>query len=540
MSDLQPTTQPQPESFSIYIPFGKTEKNDDGSLSVWGRATQEIQDGQGETMDYGTSLPYWKRRMEEMQKLTDGNSLMPIREMHNPYAAGKAIQIDPIDGEKAVDICSKIYDPVTIKKIQEHVLNGYSVGGKYVRRWRDGDGIRYTADPHEISVVDVPAVPTAKFTLFKSADAPDAQTPALEKSQEDSSIAEQTQAIQELTTFLKAEQNDQETKLKALGERVGISRREGSPLTAPKDYPDDPSEYGDPANYNFPVDQPRHVQAVGRFNGGTGKEQYSLRERHAVGRRIARLASRFGTHHTYDRTNQKIVTEQEKTMNKTELTALLDSMKSLRDGVEDKEAFDGILAKMSALDIPKDPSTPITIENTPVKTPGATIMKAEDKPAPATASSTTDSEPTSTATTPPAPKKEPDDAMKALDAKLNKMAEANTKMAEAIVKLADLTMSKADAADPINDLNSIITSEMTKRMPLAGDEVIKSLETTDPYAFQKALRAARGKDTENDPFASREAMNDVNTKLRKATIDELTARGFTALNMAANVMPLPQ
>ena len=227
-------------------------------------------------------------------------------------------------------------------------------------------------------------------------------------------------------------------------------------------------------------------------------------------------------------------------MNKTELTALLDSMKSIRDGVEDKEAFDKILAKMSALDIPKDPSTPITIENTPVKTPGATIMKAEDKPAPATTSTTTDSEPTSTATTPAAPKKEPDDAMKALDAKLNKMAEANTKMAEAIVKLADLTMSKADVADPINDLNSIITSEMTKRMPLAGDEVIKSLETTDPYAFQKALRVARGKDTENDPFASREAMNDVNTKLRKATIDELTARGFTALNMAANVMPLPQ
>ena len=171
--------QVQPNStFAIYLPFLKTEPNDDGSLSVWGRATQEVLDGQGETMDYQSSLPYWKKRMEEMGKLSDGNSLMPLREMHQPIAAGRVVQVDPVDSDKAIDICARVVDQNTINKVKEHVLNGFSVGGKYVKRYRDGMGVRYTADPHEISLVDVPAVPTAKLTLFKSQDAaPDEAVP---------------------------------------------------------------------------------------------------------------------------------------------------------------------------------------------------------------------------------------------------------------------------------------------------------------------------------------------------------------------------
>ena len=275
--------QIQPNStFAIYLPFSKTEENDDGSLSVWGRATQEVLDGQGETMDYQSSLPYWKKRMDEMGKLTDNNSLMPLREMHQPLAAGRVVQVDPVDADRAIDICAKVYDTNTIGKVRGHVLNGFSVGGKYVKRYRDGNGIRYTADPHEISLVDVPAVPTAKLTLFKSQDVmPD--TPAtIIPTEPPAWFIEYTKTTKELTDFLKAQQQKddaQEAKLKALGEHVGISRRKGSPKTPPKDYPTDPSEYGDPSNYNFPVDEARHVQAVGRFNGGQGKEQYSLSER---------------------------------------------------------------------------------------------------------------------------------------------------------------------------------------------------------------------------------------------------------------------
>ena len=353
-------------------------------------------------------------------------------------------------------------------------------------------------------------------------------------------------ATQELLDFLKAEQDkqeQQETLLKALGEHVGISRRKGSPKTPPKDYPDDPSEYGDPANYNFPTDEARYVKSVGRFNGGQGKEQYSLSERHAVGRRVARLASRFGDQYSYDRSNQQIVNAKEKkTMTEKLSKETLDALKAMRDQVDDKEAFDAIVAKMAG---PTDPSQPVTIENPPVKTPGATVMKVEDKPAPATTSGATtspsdDTTASSTTTTPPpaAKKSEDGDALAALDAKVNKTLEAVGKLADSVAKMATMNKSE-DGNDPFGDLSAILTSEASRRMPLEGDDVIKMLESTDPYALQKALRVSYGKHPD-DQFAGREAFNDINTKLRKATIDELNMRGFTALNMVHNVAPLPQ
>ena len=67
-------------------------------------------------------------------------------------------------------------------------------------------------------------------------------------------------------------------------------------------------------------------------------------------------------------------------------------------------------------------------------------------------------------------------------------------------------------------------------MPLENDDVIKCLEAKDDmYAFHKALRAA-GADSE-DRFSRQNAMNEVFTKINQATKDELTTRGFTAMNM---------
>ena len=215
----------------------------------------------------------------------------------------------------------------------------------------------------------------------------------------------------------------------------------------------------------------------------------------------------------------------------------------MREQVEDKEAFDQLVSKMAG---PTDPSEPVTIENPAVKTPGATVMKAEaPKPAPAATSSATtspDSDDTTTSSTtttpPPAKKSEDGDAIKALDAKINKTLEAVGKLADSVAKMATMNKSE-DGTDPIGDLNAILTSEASRRMPLEGDAVIKMLESNDMYALQKALRVSQGTNA-GDQFSGREAFNDVNTKLRKSTIDELNMRGFTALNMVHNVAPLPQ
>ena len=51
---------------------------------------------------------------------------------------------------------------------EQGIYTGISPGGKYQRRWRDGKNCRYTAKPHEISLVDVPCIPSASFTLIKA------------------------------------------------------------------------------------------------------------------------------------------------------------------------------------------------------------------------------------------------------------------------------------------------------------------------------------------------------------------------------------
>ena len=48
------------------------------------------------------------------------------------------------------------------------VYTGFSIGGAYVNAWKDGEFVRFTANPVEISVVDNPCVPGAHFTAVKA------------------------------------------------------------------------------------------------------------------------------------------------------------------------------------------------------------------------------------------------------------------------------------------------------------------------------------------------------------------------------------
>jgi hypothetical protein len=52
-------------------------------------------------------------------------------------AAGKVIAYQFDDAEKAIDIGTKIVDDAEWKKVEEGVYTGFSIGGKYVKRWKD-------------------------------------------------------------------------------------------------------------------------------------------------------------------------------------------------------------------------------------------------------------------------------------------------------------------------------------------------------------------------------------------------------------------
>ena len=85
--------------------------------------------------------------------------------MHSRIAAGKLTDIAFDDEGKRILVAAKIVDDDEWQKVVEGVYTGFSQGGRYVKRWSDPETgmTRYTAEPSEISMVDVPCLPGATF-----------------------------------------------------------------------------------------------------------------------------------------------------------------------------------------------------------------------------------------------------------------------------------------------------------------------------------------------------------------------------------------
>lgn len=155
--------------------FAQIRKVDEEKRLVYGRAAQEMVDKSNEVMDYESSKPHFQKWSEDISKDTDGKSLGNVRAMHGKIAAGKLTDINFDDGEKAVDICAKIVDDQEWKKVLEGVYTGFSIGGRYigdkkVEKINGQDVTRYTAGPSEVSLVDRPCIPSARFFEVQKAD----------------------------------------------------------------------------------------------------------------------------------------------------------------------------------------------------------------------------------------------------------------------------------------------------------------------------------------------------------------------------------
>jgi hypothetical protein len=148
--------------------FAQIAKIDESRHEVWGVATAEVVDKEGEIFDYVSSKPYFKSWSNEIAKATDGKSLGNVREMHEPSAVGKLVAIVFDDDLKQIRVGARIVDTVAWQKCALGVYTGFSIGGAYVKAWKDGEFVRFTASPVEISVVDNPCVPGAHFTAVKA------------------------------------------------------------------------------------------------------------------------------------------------------------------------------------------------------------------------------------------------------------------------------------------------------------------------------------------------------------------------------------
>lgn len=152
------------KTMRVFVPLTKI---DAANRLVFGVIADETKDFTGERLDYVSSKPNFEKWSGDIAKSTDGKSLGNVRVMHTPKAAGKVTDLVFDDVAKTIEACAKIVDDDEWKKVEEGVYTGFSIGGRYARKWKDGDAQRYTADPYEVSLVDVPCNPSATFSKGK-------------------------------------------------------------------------------------------------------------------------------------------------------------------------------------------------------------------------------------------------------------------------------------------------------------------------------------------------------------------------------------
>ncbi len=154
-------------TLALFLPLAKVDAD---QRLVQGIATAEKPDRAGEICDYASTKPYFEAWSAEAEAASGGKSLGAVRAMHSPIAAGKLTDITFDDDEKRIVVEAKIVDDDEWEKVMEGVYTGFSQGGRYIARWEDPEtGLtRYTAEPIEISLVDVPCLPDATFEMVRN------------------------------------------------------------------------------------------------------------------------------------------------------------------------------------------------------------------------------------------------------------------------------------------------------------------------------------------------------------------------------------
>ena len=145
-----------------YFSIEKSDKQPDGTLMVYGKATDDSIDIDQQICDAAwldRAMPAWFK--------SGGN----IREQHSSIAAGVAKEYEvKADGHY---IMAHVVDPVSVRKVDAGVLRGFSIGIKSPRVVRDqkaANGRIIDGQIVEVSLVDRPANPNCQLVLAKSVD----------------------------------------------------------------------------------------------------------------------------------------------------------------------------------------------------------------------------------------------------------------------------------------------------------------------------------------------------------------------------------
>lgn len=188
------------DNLNLFAPIQKVEEQEDGTIKVWGVASTPSRDTQGEIV-----------KTEAIEAaLPDYLKFANIREMHQPIAAGTAIEAAIKDG--GLHLGAHVVDEGSVKKVKTGVLKGFSIGGKYLDRDPADKSIVTALKLTEISLVDRPANPDCLISMWKAEGAEKREFSDKERSK----LAEEGAAMPDGSFPIKTK-DDLENAVKAIG-----------------------------------------------------------------------------------------------------------------------------------------------------------------------------------------------------------------------------------------------------------------------------------------------------------------------------------
>ena len=150
---------------TCFVPIYRVDAE---TRTVYGRLADETPDLTGMIFDYDTSAPLFKTWTDNAMKTTGGKSAGNLRVMHGLKVAGKLNEVTFDDVAKTIDIAAEVVDEAEWEMVEKGCYTGFSLGGRYVKKWKDktdAKKTRYTVNPFEASLVDLPCIPTATFAM---------------------------------------------------------------------------------------------------------------------------------------------------------------------------------------------------------------------------------------------------------------------------------------------------------------------------------------------------------------------------------------
>jgi hypothetical protein len=206
-----------PETTYAWAPITKMEKDDDGTLLVYGPAASPDLDRDRQRLNaewLDKAMPAW---------FAEGAN---VREQHDgKRAVGVGVGLSKADGDVHM-LAARIVDPVAVTKCEHGVLKGFSVGiknPKVTLGKADAPGGEIIGgDIIEVSVVDRPCNPTTLFEIAK-ADGAEGTLEAVEDAQvTEKSDAEAFGLPQELYDRLAAPVKEALARLADAGATVAV------------------------------------------------------------------------------------------------------------------------------------------------------------------------------------------------------------------------------------------------------------------------------------------------------------------------------